>query len=421
MYRVWCFIPGLLTILLQADARALDRDEAPEAFGINFVNAAAVQPRVLPPLQSAPEAEQWERRIQEREWAQGPYGAAISETLLDAGNYFHSRGDYRSAIAHWRRAVHLVRVNDGLYSQLQLPTLQQLLDAYLAIGDLESAGEIQSYLFHLNGETRAPGDPEHIAATVAWADWERMAWLRNPDPGEPESLLSVWRLLNRETRENDEKTLTVDQLEPLVLAQMRVLYVVSVSDFGLDRETEMMLGRQYGSDPNVDRSQIQMLQDSAYTRGRQRLEKLDERLAGQGLPGRRAFVQLAMGDWHLWNGHSTRAGDSYREAWRMLDEAGQPELQTAWFGEPVELPADGILWDGAASHVEFADSSVVWARFDVTERGRPRNIDTEPADPEQKGRAIRLYKMLRDSRFRPRLEAGEPVATAGLRREYRIK
>ena len=105
----------------------------------------------------------------------------------------------------------------------------------------------------------------------------------------------------------------------------------------------------------------------------------------------------------------------------MLGKAGQGGLREAWFAEPVELPADGILWDGAASPAEFADSARVSARFDVNRRGKPLNIETEAVDPEEKGRAIRLYRLLRDSRFRPRLDNGEPVAATGLRREYRIK
>ena len=395
----------MAALLFIAETQALGRDELPEAFGMRFFRADALEPSALPPLQSAPEAEAWLRRVQEREWAQGPYGSGISETLLDAANYFHSRGDYRSAIVHWRRAVHLIRVNNGLYSRLQLPTLQRLLETYLALGDLESADEIQGYLYFLSGQNNPTGSPAHIAATVTWVDWERQRWLREPDPDDPGELLSLWRLLEQETREDEERRLTVDQLEPLVLAQLRTLYVIEISDFGLDRETELMIGRQYGTaqEPNVDRSHIQVLQEGAYARGRQRLEALDERLAAEGLAGRRAALHRILGDWHQWHGQSQRAAEAYLESWRLLDAAGQRELREAWYDEPVELPTEEVL-----------------ARFDVTERGKLRAIETAPRDPEQKSSALRLYRMLRDTRFRPRLVDGEPVVTPGLEREYRV-
>jgi tetratricopeptide (TPR) repeat protein len=415
-------LAALVIGLPGAGSLALDRDELPEAFGVRYVTAGAIQPRVLPPLQSAPEAEAWRRRIQEREWRQGPYGPDISETLLDAGNYFYSRGDYRSAIAHWRRAVHLIRVNDGLYSELQLPTLQRLLETYLAIGDLESADGVQSYLYFLSRENHAPGDPEYIEATVNWVDWARHRWLREPNAEDPGDLMSLWRLLDRETRETEEVSLTVDQLEPLVMAQLRTLYVIESSDFGLDRETEMMLGRSYGAaaDPNVDRTHIQALQEAAYTRGRQRLEELAERLSAAGLPARRAAVLKALGDWDQWHGRVSRAAKRYLESWRLLTEAGRGDLQTDWYGEPVELPADGIMWSGSVPPNAREETRVVVARFTVNERGRPRDVETRAVDPEHEGSAVRLYRMLRDSRFRPRLVDGEPVATTGVEREYRL-
>lgn len=412
----------MATLLAIAETKALGRDELPEAFGLRFFRAEALEPSALPPLQSAPESEAWLRRIQEREWAQGPYGSDISETLLDAANYFHSRGDYRSAIVHWRRAVHLIRVNNGLYSQLQLPTLQRLLETYLALGDLESADEIQSYLYFLSGQNNPSGSPAHIAAIVTWVDWERQRWLREPDPDDPGDLLSLWHLLEQETREDEERRLTVDQLEPLVLAQLRTLYVIEISDFGLDRETELLIGRQYGAgmEPSVDRSQIQVLQEGAYARARQRLEALDERLAAEGHAGRRAALHRTLGDWHQWHGQTQRAAEAYLESWRLLDAAGQRELRAAWYGTPVELPGAAIFGDRRVPPEAAADSAVVLARFDVTERGRVRAIDTVPRDPEDKGRALRLYRMLRDTRFRPRLVGGEPVATPGLEREYRV-
>ena len=103
---------------------ALDNPDVPTPFGVKFYAADAPGPNILPPLRSAPEGEAWEQRIREGEYANGPYGAGLSETLQDAGNYFYSRGDYREAISQWRRAVHLTRVNEGLYSERQLPTLK---------------------------------------------------------------------------------------------------------------------------------------------------------------------------------------------------------------------------------------------------------------------------------------------------------
>lgn len=417
-------LAGALAVLLLALAAslAMARDRSPTPAGDLYFPADTAPPPVLPPLQSAPEASAWEARISEAFYSGGPYAPQLSETLQDAGNYFYSRGDYRSAIDHWRRAVHLTRVNDGLYTELQMPTLQRLLDTYLEMGDFESADGIQAYLYHLKRQSHQPRDQAYIDATVAWVDWRRQQWLRGPRSTDPKELLSLWRLLDRQSRESEEDRLSAAQLEPLVYAQLDMLHVIGTANFGLDREAEIMLGSRpgdYGMD--IDTEQAQQLQDSAYSRGRKRLELLLERMVEAGDLEGQAQAWLALGDWHMWNDVPLRAADSYRECWAILEKAGNTVLQREWFGKPVPLPADGELWAGPGTAAEFEESAVVLARFTVTRRGRAEDIDTQARDPVREGSAIRLSRMLRGSRFRPRLDGGEPVDTAQVEREYRVR
>lgn len=421
---IYRLLAGALTVTLLAlpAIPVQARDKLPTAIGDLYFPADTPPPPILPPLQSAPEAAAWEARITEALYEGGPYAPQLAETLQDAGNYFYSRGDYRSAIDHWRRAVHLTRVNDGLYSELQLPILRRLLDTYLETGDYESADNIQAYLYHLSRQHHGPRDIEYIEATVAWVDWRRQQWLRGPRGTDPKELLSLWRLVDRQSRESEEAQLSAAQLAPLVSAQLDMLHVIGVAHFGLDREAEMMLGGRPGEfGVDMDTEQAHRLQDSAYSRGRKRLELLGERMAEAGDKLGQAKAQLALGDWHMWNDAPALAANSYRECWNTLAAAGQAALQGEWFGEPVALPANGELWSGPGTPEEFAESALVLARFTVTTRGRAEDIDTEARDPEQAGSAIRFSRMLRSSRFRPRLEAGEPVDSGPLLREYRVR
>ena len=401
----------------------LDNDDVPTPFGVHFYAADAPGPRPLPAMRSAPEAAEWERRIQEGEYAAGPYGAGLAETLQDAGNYFHSRGDYRSAIAFWRRAVHLTRVNDGLYSEMQLPILHRLLETYRETGDFESADEIQSYLWYLARQHHAPGDMALIEATVEWVDWRRRQWLRNPDPSRPEHLLSLWQLLDSSSEEDETTRLTAQQLAPLVYAQIDLLFAIGVSDFGLDRQAEMMLGRGYGNvhdEPDIDKTRIQALQDSAWSRGRTRLETLAERMAEAGDEVGQARALKTLGDWHIWYNNSGRAREAYESSWRLVTGAGDLVSRARWFSEPLALPAGGALWAEPGTVEEFQESVVVSARFTVTDRGRVRDLDTEAQEPEHRGEAIRLHRLLRGSRFRPRMVDGAVVDTPDFEQQYRV-
>ncbi len=419
------FPAALLLACLQfaaAAAQARNPDSLPTPFGVRFHAAQLPVAEALPPRQSTPEEDAWEQRVREVEYRNGPYGQGIAETLLDAGNYFASRGDFQNALSYWRRSVHLVRVNEGLYSPLQLPALNSQLDIYLRLGDFEAADGVKSYLFFLARRQYPEGDPALVAATVDWLEWRRQQWLRAPNGDEPRPLLTLWRQLDQRTREDDTRTLSLAELAPLTYAQIDLLYVVSTEDFGIDRETEMMLGRGGASADaalDLDKAQIQALQESAYARGRKRLELLLERAAEADDTLELARANRVLGDWHLWYGSSKRAAPHYRDSWQQLAALQRLDLQQAWYGAPVELPAGNIMW-APRSPLEADNSVTVLARFDVDARGRPRNVESMPLDPEREARAVRLTRLLRGSRMRPRLDAGEMVDTTALEREYRV-
>jgi hypothetical protein len=259
---------------------------------------------------------------------------------------------------------------------------------------------------------------------VEYAAWQRRLWLLEPDRDNPERLHRIWRMLDKLFDLDEEAPLPAAQLAPLVYAQVQMLYLIGVSDFGLDREAEMLLGRGL-ADPRTelsgDRFKLQQLQESGYSRGLRRLELLAQRLASTGDDMARAEVARQLGDWHLWHGQSSRAADQYRTSWALLAGEAGAELRRQWYAEPVELPADAILWPGPRPVHPGDKFSLVRARFDVSERGRALNIEASAADEERAGDGYRLHRLLRDGLFRPRLESGEMVATTLVQREYRLQ
>jgi hypothetical protein len=410
-----------LCVVTQVGAR--ERGQVPEAYGRSFIRAAAVQTNLIPPLQSAPEGPAYLQRVQQQQWQGGPYGAGLSQSLLDAANYFQSRGDSEQAVTLLKQSVHLTRINDGLYSSLQLPLLKSLLKNYINFGDLEAASEIQSWIFHLQQENYQQNDPAYVAAAIEFAAWQRKLWILNPDPEEPDRLHRVWQQLDQLVPPEEADPLPVTELQSLVYARMQLLYLISVADFGLDQETEMMLGRSYAREqaqPNVARSQMQRLKKAAFSRGVGLLESLLERLENSPDYLARAEVQRQLGDWQMWFAHKSRAATHYTDAWRTLDADASGQRRQAWFGDPVELPAGGILYAGAAPQGEVQESTSLTASFSVSARGRPGEIEILLTDEEEQAGRYRLLRLLKKTRFRPRMEAGELVETPNLQREYEL-
>jgi hypothetical protein len=205
---------------------------------------------------------------------------------------------------------------------------------------------------------------------------------------------------------------------------LRVLYVISVSDFGLDLETEAQLGRSFSGDqaqPDIGRSQIQQLQKSAYTRGMTQLKLLLAELDGNDDQIGRAEVQRQLADWHLWHGNKKRAAKAYGLAWQLLEADTSGDRRQDWFAEPVELPADNLLYAEAPGPGEALDAVRISARFSVSDQGKPRDIETLlEAGLEPQG-SYRLKRLLKKTRFRPRMEAGQLVITEQVQRQYELR
>jgi hypothetical protein len=419
-----CFSALLLVALgTVVPAVALDRDQRPEPYGRYFIRAESVPSSSLPPLQSAPEGAAYLQRVQEQVWRQGPYGAGLSETLLDAANYFQGRGDIEQAIVLLRRSVHLTRINDGLNSDLQLPLLDTLLENYINTGDLEAAEKIQAWRLHVQRQNYQPGQAEYIEATVAYAAWQSKLWMLNPTPDEPERLLRIWTQLGELMTAGEDAPLTTAQLRSVVFGQLRMLYLISVSDFGLNPETELSLGRSLSPEqaaPDISRSKIQHLKKSAYTRGMAQLKLLQESYGETGAETERAEVQRQLADWHLWFGNKRRAARHYGLAWDLLAADASGQYRQAWFAEPVELPAGDILYAGVPGGREPLDVQRVNMQFSVSDQGKAGQIETLTAVGEEQEDNYRLKRLLKKTRFRPRMEAGELVETPLVRRQYEL-
>ncbi len=394
----------------------------PTPYGRDFIRVEALETFPQVPLQSAPEAEAFLARVEQEQGRSGPYGQGLSESLLDAANYFQSRGDFQRVGPLLRRAVHVTRINDGLYSALQLTLLQGLLANYLRQGDLGRADEIQAWLYNLHRRINQPGDDAYIQASVAYSNWRRKHWLLEPDAESSDRLYDIWRLLDRQMPAEDSVALPPALLTSLVHAQLQLLYLVDASDFGLDQQTEMMLGSQYArqQQPDIAKSHMQYLQKMAYSKGRQRLELLIARLEESGEPIAQAEAEKQLGDWYMWHGKRRQAAERYRKAWALLTAAGEEQQRSQWFDEPTELPAEEALYGGARAGWVLPESGPVTAEFTVSARGKAREIDTRIEDEAHQGASRRVQRLLRNTRFRPRLEAGEMVETTGVVREYQV-
>ena len=126
---------------------------------------------------------------------------------------------------------------------------------------------------------------------------------------------------------------------------------------------------------------------------------------------------LELADWHQWNGSYSRAAEYYSDVVGMLIAADRVELVQQWFGAPVELPDNGAFWQPPPNR-EGTPQIIMSAIYDVSARGRARNISAQPQREDDAKKVYRFKRGLAATRFRPRFENGQAVATQTLSRDY---
>lgn len=352
----------------------------------------------------------------------GPYADGLAEPLGSLGRYYRAQGEYEQALGAFRRALHIVRVNDGLYSDRQIPLLRELLGTFRDTGDFETLDQRYDYLFRLYGAGLPPHTEIRLRATLEYLRWQREALRLKLDKGEARRLLEAIEL-------NDQilQSIQADGSVPyhwrrdFVFSQLRNLYILQDRfQPGLQEQGLVSSKEIYGGQPltvDLEDQKMNHLVRTAQSKGRALVTELQQVAAEQG-PVEEAALELAQADWYFWNGQQSRAKTAYSRVELLLREAGELLLLQEWLGQPVELPEEGAFWNGGQQ--AEASPAEVRASFDVSSRGRVSNVEAEALNPDAEGGLSKFKRQLSATLFRPRWHSGEAQSVEGLVRSYQL-
>ena len=376
----------------------------------------------------------YRRQLEQYESDGGPYADSLAEPLFGLGKYYAGRGDYKEAVALYRRALHNVRLNDGLYSERQAPIVRELLDTVRLSGDLNALDDRYDYFFGLYGKGRPPYTELRMRAALEYLRWQREAIRLGIDANEHKRLLGLYKL-NEDLLEGaiasisisieDRWKLALSQIRNLYLLQSKVAPRVEVTAAGTISTFSVQSGQD--NELNFDQRKLESIRRNALVRGTEVLEQYALALdSGASLESdkaskleKKARVMLELGDWHQWNGSYRRADEYYVSAAQLLNSGGEAELAQKWFADPVELPDNGAYWQPSADAGKEAPLRIT-ATYDVSIRGRVRNLSTPDPDPETRGLVNRFKRELKGTRFRPRYKNGQAIVTENQSREYEV-
>ncbi|MEH6583551.1 MAG: tetratricopeptide repeat protein [Halioglobus sp.] len=401
----------------------------PEPYGQDFYRLDASwedgRARSLPNAEAVSrpvDAGAYLQQLERQEVEGGPYADGLAEPLVGLGRYYRDQGNYPAALHSYQRALHVVRVNDGLYSERQIPLVRDLLDTYRLSGEMEALDERYEYFFRLYGSGQPPFTDLRLRATVEFLRWQREATRLDLDGSSTVRLIQMYELNNRiledvaqsvDVKESWYQQLALSQIRNLYLLQTRIRMPnenVSLSSGPLSQSGQ-------GMAPDFNEQRLVTIMRTSSARGRALLQEVISRASVGASPAELAALHLELGDWHQWNDSTREALKEYRRAIQILEDAGETLLLERWLGSPVELPANGAFWQPKIETGEVG-RVVLLADYDVSTRGNARNIRISSLDSGGEAYTGRLRRKLAATRFRPRIAAGEAVFSEGLSRKY---
>lgn len=366
--------------------------------------------------------------LEQIESESGIWSPILIEELSALGDLQQQLGSHADAIDSFDRAIHVNRINDGLHTLSQIPTVEKLIESYLALGEWEQADLYYNYLFYIQQKTYGPNDPRLILVLDRVASWNIQAF----NIGFGESL-----------------GLRLSTAQILYSAASRMVGV----HFGKSDERFVSYLKSLANSAYLVAIHPELMQELARVEYRNDrsilLGKLDVR--GAVIPlgfrvGERALMDIAsvyageedsiyefaeavaeIGDWYLLFARRNLAYERYQQAWTILQELENgSELIDQLFGQVAALPTFSNSVDGLVSNLvpsgknepvnaDFADVSL-----DVTTNGVVRNLEllTERT-PQSMPLLSRLLRKVRNSNFRPVIVDGKPVRSNGLHFRYR--
>ena len=366
----------------------------------------------------------------------GAWGEGLSEQLTGLGKAYQLRGQHREAIEIFERAIHVNRINTGLYDLSQVDLIENMLDSLIVTGQWDEVHERQQYLYWLHRRNYGDSDPRMLPVIDRLGSWYINDYALNPGNRMVSHLVDAHNLFDHATKiiENEYGSSDLRLIVPLrgLVLSNWFLWTYSTRNPGATVSNRSLYSEtSFSSSLNDNPARLAPYLRNNFANGKAALDRMveiyNENPASP--PGAAATAKIELGDWHMLSRRWRSATELYEEAYQSLaaDEQTRPQAEKM-FERPVALP-DLLLMESDVEQYSQRDAQTenetnalpryVLVSYDVSRFGEARNIDIVESFPEDDvGIRARVKRSLGNTRFRPRIVDGEPVDSQGLIHKY---
>ena len=348
-------------------------------------------------------------------YRQDTYSNTLGESLYDLGLAQQRANEHEKAIDTLKRATHMVRVNSGLYSALQLPIIEAEIESLMYLNLFEQVDIRQNYLRKI--QARSLVDNEKIArGLIRQAEWQNKAYHLGIAQNDEEKLFRLVDMLNLY---RDALTRLAEKQGDLSPVLLEPLHGILRTQYLLTGLISKSLGVYERSLSRFDNDGARAYRSQNFKQGKHIISAIyDVERNTSKNPLETTQNSLTMlADWMLWNGKRGDAKKTYMEATRAgLTPADENLEETPVPAEifPMPLPLPQLDGFKPLPDTVSIESANLLIGFDITKTGRAINVKRLDESDIEDGVARKIIRLISKTRFRPRLELGEVVIAEGI-------
>ncbi|MGQ9425479.1 energy transducer TonB [Gilvimarinus sp. F26214L] len=419
----------VLTGCLAASLPALAQQPPTEADQLSPASPASTGSLLRP----SEGVEDFRDAIARLEAEQGAWGSGLAEQLSGLGQNYQLRGLHRDAIAIFDRAVHVSRINNGLYDLSQVPIIERMVESLKARGLWEEVHKRHQYLYWLHKRNYGAEDPRMLPVIDRLGKWYISDYALNPQRRVMTQLVDAHDLFQHAIQ---IITGTYGQQDLRLIEPLRGVVMSNwfFANYRGENTVTVLEREQVARDLQADQVAYVEQEDNRLTQylrnnyvdGKQAIEQMVEIYSNSpdAPPGAAAYAKIELADWQQLFERRKTAGDLYKEAYQELaaNEATRAQAEKV-FDEPVALPALDLIESDLEQPAETDEAAepirYVLVSFDVNRFGEAKNIEVVESQPEDaEEHYAEVKRSLEGTRFRPRMINGEPVDTEGQTQKF---
>jgi tetratricopeptide (TPR) repeat protein len=338
------------------------------------------------------------------------YSLELAEDYFSYGLLLRDDAQYDAAIEAFIDALHIQKVNNGIYSPEQRPALKALFETHYALGNVEEFEDYLERILWVESKNPELEDDFSYKMLVMVGNQYIDQFLRKPIAGQSsvQTLLRAKHHLNAAFKRHRDKPLTVALMPYGELALISFLESQLLDDVD---KTASLEDPRLRSSRHIDGSELALASylANSFPRGSGLLRSyLKKAQTEENLP-HVVKALVALGDFNQLFKRHNEAAEYYRLAWTQAQNLPEGHEARALLSAPVSLPAFQYTVDREPV-LPTRPTTLIPLRIDIGENGKVDDVRLGNDLEETQKYFSRARRMARRTLFRPVVVDGEPQA-----------